>query len=85
MRATEILKRDHDEVKQLFKDFETTSGDDRRQVFERTAAELLVHSQVEKTLPPASASRVHCSPAAGASGSRSAASELGPRPGTRVG
>lgn len=52
MKATDLLKKDHQEVKKLFKAFESSkdSPDEARQICEQVAQELTVHSAIEEEL-----------------------------------
>ncbi len=50
MKATELLRLDHDKVRKIFQDFETASADRHEALFEEAAAELVVHSRVEEEL-----------------------------------
>lgn len=53
MKATLLLKRDHQLVSGLFRDFEKLPGDDlkgRRDLFARIRLELEVHARIEEEL-----------------------------------
>jgi hemerythrin superfamily protein len=49
--AIALLKADHDEVQQLFKDFEKASGDGRKEKLARQICrELTIHSMIEEEI-----------------------------------
>ncbi len=49
--AIALLKADHDEVQQLFKDFEKASGDGRKEKLARKICrELTIHSMIEEEI-----------------------------------
>ena len=49
--AVALLKKDHDEVEQLFKDFENASGDGRKEKLAREICrQLTVHAQIEEEI-----------------------------------
>ena len=49
--AIALLKQDHDEVEQLFKDFEKASGDGRKEKLAREICrQLTVHAQIEEEI-----------------------------------
>jgi hemerythrin superfamily protein len=49
--AIALLKKDHDEVQQLFKDFEKASGDGRKEKLARQICrELTIHSMIEEEI-----------------------------------
>ena len=49
--AVALLKADHDEVQQLFKDFEKASGDGRKEKLARQICrELTIHSMIEEEI-----------------------------------
>ena len=49
--AVALLKKDHDEVEQLFKDFEKASGDGRKEKLARAICrELTIHAQIEEEI-----------------------------------
>lgn len=49
--AVALLKKDHDEAKQLFKDFEKASGDGRKEKLAREICrELTIHAQIEEEI-----------------------------------
>ena len=49
--AIALLKRDHREVEQLFKDFEKATSDERKQqIAQRIITELKVHTQIEEEI-----------------------------------
>jgi hemerythrin-like domain-containing protein len=51
MKATQLLKRQHDEVKQLFKKLEKASAaKDKRGIFEEIAANLVGHDAIEREI-----------------------------------
>jgi hemerythrin-like domain-containing protein len=53
MKATMVLKRDHQAVAQLFRDFERLADDDlagRRLLVDRIRSELDVHTRIEEEL-----------------------------------
>ena len=51
MNATELLKKDHDAVKQLFTEFESAaSADEKRKIFEDIREELLIHATIEEEI-----------------------------------
>jgi hemerythrin superfamily protein len=52
MLASELLKKDHEKVKSLFKQFEKQEDDPERarQTFEEIAKELQVHSKLEEQI-----------------------------------
>jgi hemerythrin superfamily protein len=49
--AITLLKNDHDEVKKLFKEFESAKGDGRKQkLAHQICLELTVHAEIEETI-----------------------------------
>lgn len=51
MNATELLKQDHDAVKQLFAEFESSeSAEDKIDVFEDIREQLLIHARIEEEI-----------------------------------
>ena len=49
--AVALLKKDHDEVEQLFKDFEKASGDGRKEKLAREICrQLTIHAQIEEEI-----------------------------------
>jgi hemerythrin superfamily protein len=49
--AVALLKKDHDEVQQLFKDFEKASGDGRKEKLARQICrELTIHAMIEEEI-----------------------------------
>jgi hemerythrin superfamily protein len=53
MRATDLLRSDHETVRQLFTEFETLgrdAGDARQQLFDKIADELEVHAKIEEEI-----------------------------------
>jgi len=51
MKATELLKQDHDAVKQLFAEFDSSeSGEDKLDVFEEIREQLLIHARIEEEI-----------------------------------
>jgi hemerythrin superfamily protein len=48
MDAVELLKADHQKVKQLFQQFESGSDEQKEQVFREIVKELQIHTQVEE-------------------------------------
>ena len=49
--AVALLKKDHDEVEQLFKDFEKATGDGRKEKLAREICrQLTVHAQIEEEI-----------------------------------
>jgi hemerythrin superfamily protein len=52
MLCTELLKKDHETVRKLFKEFESKEDDARAagRIFEQCAQELTTHSKVEEEL-----------------------------------
>jgi hemerythrin-like domain-containing protein len=51
MKATDLLKKQHKSVKALFKKLERTEdGEQRRQLMDRVAAELTLHTKLEEDL-----------------------------------
>lgn len=51
MKATDLLKQQHDEVKQLFEQIESAPrADSKRKLFEELAAKLVAHDGIERQL-----------------------------------
>jgi iron-sulfur cluster repair protein YtfE (RIC family) len=51
MKATELLKHDHDAVKQLFAECESSeSAEDKLDVFEEIREQLLIHARIEEEI-----------------------------------
>lgn len=51
MDATELLKKDHDAVKQLFAEFESAESEqDRLDVYDDIREQLLIHSRIEEEI-----------------------------------
>jgi iron-sulfur cluster repair protein YtfE (RIC family) len=51
MKATELLKQDHDAVKQLFAEFDSSeSGEDKLDVFEEIREQLMIHARIEEEI-----------------------------------
>lgn len=49
--AVALLKKDHDEVEQLFKDYEKASGDGRKEKLAREICrQLTIHAQIEEEI-----------------------------------
>jgi hemerythrin superfamily protein len=49
--AIQLLKADHREVEQLFKDFQKASGDTRKmQLSQKICMELMIHTQIEEEI-----------------------------------
>ena len=50
MDALELLKQDHQNVKELFELAEEAEGDDQRDIFEEIKTELETHARIEETV-----------------------------------
>jgi len=51
MKATELLKRQHEQVKELYERYEQTDDDDEKQaIFEEIADSLAAHASIEEKL-----------------------------------
>jgi iron-sulfur cluster repair protein YtfE (RIC family) len=51
MDATELLKKDHDAVKQLFAEFESAESEqDRLDVYDDIREQLLIHARIEEEI-----------------------------------
>ena len=50
MNALELLKADHEKVKQLFKKAEDANPERQRQLFEEIKQELETHTHIEETV-----------------------------------
>jgi hemerythrin superfamily protein len=53
MNATDLLKEDHDRVKEMFDDFRDLDGDDRKekqQLFRKIADALELHAEIEERI-----------------------------------
>ncbi len=50
MDALELLKQDHQKVKELFEQAEDTEGEDQQEVFEEIKTELETHARIEETV-----------------------------------
>ena len=51
MNAIELLKQDHDKVKEIFKQVEATENDDKKhQLFKQIKLELETHTHIEETI-----------------------------------
>lgn len=50
MKAHELLKQQHKIVKSLFKEFEDAEDEDKAEVFERLAGNLVAHDAIEREL-----------------------------------
>jgi hemerythrin superfamily protein len=50
MDVLTLLKNDHDDVKQLFKQIEQAEGSDARQLWEEISSKLSLHEELEETL-----------------------------------
>jgi hemerythrin superfamily protein len=51
MNATELLKKDHDAVKQLFAEFESAeSAEAKIDIFEEISEQLLMHARIEEEI-----------------------------------
>ncbi|MDC4223999.1 MAG: hemerythrin domain-containing protein [Candidatus Manganitrophus sp.] len=48
MKATELLKKDHDRVKQLFKEVKSAGGDRKEEILATLTEELRIHSDLEE-------------------------------------
>jgi len=48
--AVDLLKEDHEKVKQLFKQFESASGDEKEEIADLVDLELRVHSMIEEEI-----------------------------------
>ena len=50
MDALELLKQDHQKVKELFEQAEEAEGDDQQDIFEQIKTELETHARIEETV-----------------------------------
>jgi hemerythrin-like domain-containing protein len=50
MKATQLLKHQHDEVKQLFKKLEKAAAKDKKALFQEIAANLVGHDAIEREI-----------------------------------
>jgi hemerythrin superfamily protein len=50
MKATDLLKQQHNEVKTLFKHLEKTNGGKSNEIFEKLAASLVAHDAIEREI-----------------------------------
>ncbi len=50
MKATDLLKKDYDRVKQLFKEINSASGDRKEEILETITEELRIHSDLEEKI-----------------------------------
>jgi len=50
MKATDLLRQDHERVSDLFRQCEQSAADERRSTLEQIADELQIHTQVEEEL-----------------------------------
>ena len=50
MDALELLKLDHQKVKELFEQAEEAEGDDQQDIFEQIKTELETHARIEETV-----------------------------------
>ncbi|MGZ8499179.1 MAG: hemerythrin domain-containing protein [Candidatus Binatia bacterium] len=50
MDALELLKQDHQKVKELFEQAEEADGDDQQDIFEQIKTELETHARIEETV-----------------------------------
>ena len=50
MDALELLKQDHQKVKELFEQAEEAEGEDQQEVFEQIKTELETHARIEETV-----------------------------------
>ena len=50
MDALELLKQDHQKVKELFEQAEEAEGEDQQEIFEQIKTELETHARIEETV-----------------------------------
>lgn len=50
MKATELLKKDHDRVKNLFKEIKSAGGDRKEEILATITEELRIHSDLEEKI-----------------------------------
>lgn len=50
MKATDLLKKDHDRVKNLFKEIKSAGGDRKEEILATLTEELRIHSDLEEKI-----------------------------------
>jgi hypothetical protein len=50
MKATDLLQRQHEEVKDIFKRLEDAEGSERKELFEELASNLVAHDAIERQI-----------------------------------